>query len=272
MARNLLESDWKSPRKFSKQYFPDSIIRMMMPISTLHSVSPLQLSFGWVSSHGRLGITNPISNISPEVLSNSSAMASFCNFPHQKPILFAKASSFLCLHRGMPHALSLHYANYSIVTQNHPLHLCSAVHSARSIVHGCFANSHKHCYFQGSIRPVSQVTHSVVEQQIRRSKQAYHGRTSRRWDDGKVILSIDTFQPRRTPPYYSPSPNSFTLYLARQASHPSLFPQDRLFPHDRRVANRDDGSPFGESARLSLLAFWRVAGCFPHSTFLVIVK
>jgi hypothetical protein len=221
----------------------------MMPTSTLHSVSPLQLSYGWVSSHGRLGITNPIFNISREVLSNSSPMVSFYNFPHRKLILFAKVSSFLCLHRGMPHAPSPHYANYSIVTQNHPRHLCSAVHSARSIVHGRSANSHKHYYFQGSIRPVSQVTHSVVEQQIQRSKQAYHGQTSRRWDGGKVILSIDTFQPRLTPPYYSPSPNSFTLYLARHASHPSLF------PHDQRVTNLDDGSPFGESARLASSPF-----------------
>jgi hypothetical protein len=155
MVRNLLENDWKSPRKFSKQYCPDSIVHMMMLIATLHSVSPLQLSFGWASSHGRLGITNPIFNISHGALFNSFPMASFCNFPHRKLILFAKVSSFLCLHRGMPHALSPHYANYSIVTQNHPLHLCSVVHSARSIVHGRSGNSHKHCYFRASIQLVS---------------------------------------------------------------------------------------------------------------------
>jgi len=236
-----------------------------MPISTLHSVLPLQLSFGWVSSHGRLGITNPIFNISHEVLYNLSAMESFYNFPHQKLTPFAKVSSFLCPHRGMPHALSAHYANYSIVTRNHPLHPCSVVHLARLIAHGHSANSHKHCYSQASTRRVSQVTHSVVAPQIRHSKQAYHAQTSRSWDGGKVILSIDTSQPRLTPPYYSPSPNSSTLYLARHAWHPSLF------PHDRRVANLDDGSPFGESARLASppLAGSRL---FSHSTFLVIMK
>jgi len=257
MERSPHVNGWKSPKKYSKQYLQDSTARTMISTYAPHTARRLRLFYGWGSSPGRPGMTNPISSTSHEVLFNSSPTAFFCNFLPPKPILSAKGSLFHCPHLGTQPALLLHYVSYSIVTPNHPLHRCSLGHMVHSIVHGCCANSHRCCYFRALIQRVLRVTHSVAALQIQRSKQVYHEQTSKRWGGGKATLLIDTFQPLLTTLYYSPSRPGSTPNLARQALHPTLF------LHDRHTANLDDGSPFGESARLASSPFGGLQAVFP---------
>src|SRR5579859_5952839 len=222
-----------------------------------HTVRHLWLFYGWGSSPGRPGITNPISSTSHEVLFNSSVTAFFNNFTPPKPILSAKGGSFHCPRLGPQPALLLHCTSYLIVTPKQPLHRCSLGHMAHSIGHGYCANSHRRCYFWALIQRVLRVTHSVAAPQIQRSKWVYQEQTSKRWGDGKVTLLIDTFQPLLTTPYCSPSQPGSTPNLARQALHPTLF------LHDRHTANLDDGSPFGKSARLASSPFGGLQAVFP---------
>src|SRR5579859_747441 len=127
-------------------------------IST-YTVWRLQPFYGWGSSPGRPGITNPISSTSHEVLFNSSVTA-FFNFPPPNPILSAKGSLFHCPRLGTQPAPLLHCKSYLIVTPKQPLHRCSLGQMAHSIVHGYCGNSHRHCYFWALIQRVLRVTHS----------------------------------------------------------------------------------------------------------------
>src|SRR5579859_2247641 len=144
---------------------------MMISTYAPHTVRRLWLFYGWESSPGRPGMTNPISSTSHEVLFNSSTTAFFYNFLPRKPILSTKGSLFHCPRLGTQPALFLHYVSYSIVTPNHPLHRCSLGHMVHSTRHGYRANSHRRCYFRALIQRFLRVTHSVAAPQIQCSKQ-----------------------------------------------------------------------------------------------------
>ena len=126
----------------------------------------------------------------------------------------------------------------------------SVVPRELSIASGFSARYHKHYYLPVSIPEDIAVIHFVEVLQTQRSKLAFHERILCRWEDGKATPSTATFLLQLTTPFYSHSQRSSTLILAL---HPRFLLRLRTLPNPNHecVIEADNGSPFGESARLA---------------------
>jgi hypothetical protein len=210
---------------------------------TLHSVSPLQHSFRWVSSHGHLGIINPIiqhlSQRSVQFVCNGVPFA-------RKPIPFTKVSLFPSLHQGMPHPLSVHYGNYSIVKQNCPLLFDRAWTLPQLSQSPLFLD----------INPMGFT--GLVVRQIQYSKQAYHGHQA-------DMQKMAKWQSNSIDEYFSATSNTALLFSLSKQLYAIPGPS-RLapvsFPSRSTCHKSWRWVSLRRGCQASLLAFWRVAGCF----------